>query len=62
MLHNEELQNLHSSPSIIKMMKSKRMRLAGHVARMGRKGIPIGYWWQSQKERTTRKTWTYVGG
>jgi hypothetical protein len=35
-LHNEELHNLYSSPSIIKMMKSRRMRWAGHVARMGR--------------------------
>jgi hypothetical protein len=34
-LHNEELHNLYSSPSIIRMIKSKRMRLSGHVARMG---------------------------
>jgi hypothetical protein len=27
------------------------MRWAGHVARMGRRGIHIGYWWESQKER-----------
>jgi hypothetical protein len=33
-LHNEELHNLYSSPSIIRMIKSRRMRLAGHVARM----------------------------
>jgi hypothetical protein len=31
-LHNEELHNLYSSPSIIRMIKSKRMRWAGHVA------------------------------
>jgi hypothetical protein len=31
-LHNEELHNLYSSPSIIRIMKSTRMRLAGHVA------------------------------
>jgi hypothetical protein len=37
-LHNEELHNLHSSPSIIRMIKSRRMRWAGHVARMGRGG------------------------
>jgi hypothetical protein len=36
-LHNEELRNLYSSPSIIRMMKSRRMRWAGHVARMGEK-------------------------
>jgi hypothetical protein len=34
-LYNEELHNLHSSPIIIRMIKSKRMRWAGHVARMG---------------------------
>jgi hypothetical protein len=30
-LHNEELHNLYSSPSIIRIIKSRRMRLAGHV-------------------------------
>jgi hypothetical protein len=34
-LHNEELYNLYSSPSIIKVMKSRRMRWAGHVERLG---------------------------
>jgi hypothetical protein len=34
-LHNEELHNLYSSPNIIRMIKSGRMRWAGHVARMG---------------------------
>jgi hypothetical protein len=33
-LHNEELHNMYSSPSIIRMIKSRRMRWAGHVARM----------------------------
>jgi hypothetical protein len=33
-LHNEELHNLYSSPSIIRMIKSRRMRWAGHVTRM----------------------------
>jgi hypothetical protein len=34
-LHNEELHNLYSSPDIIRQVKSRRMRLAGHVERMG---------------------------
>jgi hypothetical protein len=37
-LHNEELHNLYSSPSIIRMIKSRRMRWAGHVAR----------WWEKR--------------
>jgi hypothetical protein len=48
-LHNEELHNLYSSPNIIRMIKSRRIR--GHVARMGRRGTHIGYWWERQKER-----------
>jgi hypothetical protein len=36
-LHNEELHGMYSSPSIIKMMKSKRMRWKGHAARMREK-------------------------
>jgi hypothetical protein len=36
-LHNEELRDLCSSPSIIRIIKSRRMRWAGHVERMGEK-------------------------
>jgi hypothetical protein len=36
-LHNEELHNLYFSPSIIRIIKSMRMKWAGHVARMGEK-------------------------
>jgi hypothetical protein len=50
-LHNEELSDLHSSPSIIRIIKSRRMRWACHVARMGVRGTRIEYWWESQKER-----------
>jgi hypothetical protein len=55
-LHNEELHNLYSWPSIIRMIKPRRMRWAGHVARMGRRGMNMEYWWKIQKEKTTRKT------
>jgi len=34
-LHNEELNDLHCSPNIVRVIQSKRMRWAGHVARMG---------------------------
>jgi len=36
-LHNEELNDLYSSPNIVRLIKSRRMRWAGHVARMGEK-------------------------
>jgi hypothetical protein len=36
-LHNGELQNLYCSPSIIRMIKSRRMRWEGNVARIGEK-------------------------
>jgi hypothetical protein len=36
-LHNEDLHNLYSSPSIGRIIKSRRMRWAGHVAQMGAK-------------------------
>jgi hypothetical protein len=51
-LHNEELHNVYSSPNTITMIKSRRMRWEGHVARMGRRRrMHIGYWWEGQKER-----------
>jgi hypothetical protein len=34
-LHNDELHNLYSSPNIVRVIKSRRMRWEGHVARMG---------------------------
>ena len=36
-LHNEELNDLYSSPNIVPVIKSRRMRWAGHLARMGEK-------------------------
>jgi hypothetical protein len=50
-LYNEERHNLYSSPSIIRIIKSRRMRWAGHVARMGEKRNVHG-------KETTRKTKT----
>jgi hypothetical protein len=40
-----------SSPSIIRMIRSRKMRWAGHVAEWGRRGTHIGYWWEIQKGR-----------
>jgi hypothetical protein len=50
-VHNEELHNLYFSPGIIRMIRSRRMRWAGHVAGKGRRRMHIRYWWGSQKER-----------
>jgi hypothetical protein len=38
------------------------MRWTGHVTRIGRRGMYIGYWWESQKGEYYRKTKTYVDG
>jgi hypothetical protein len=50
-LHNEELHDLYSLPSIIRIMKSRRMRLAGNVARMGESRNAYSCWWERQRER-----------
>jgi hypothetical protein len=50
-LHNEELHTLYSSPNTIRMIKSRRMRWAGRVAQVGRRGMHIEYWWENQNER-----------
>jgi hypothetical protein len=50
-LHNEELRDLYSSPSIIGIIKPRRMRWADHVARMWEKRNCIDYCWESQRER-----------
>jgi hypothetical protein len=33
------------------MIKSRKMRWVGHVALMGRRGMHVGYWWESEKEK-----------
>ena len=38
-LHNEELNDLYCLPNIVRVIKSRRMRWAGHVARMGKRGL-----------------------
>jgi hypothetical protein len=42
-LHNEELNHLYSSPTIIRVIKLRRMKLAGHAARMGKAEACIGF-------------------
>jgi len=50
-LHNEERNDLYSSPNIVRVIKSRRMRWAGHVARMGEEWGCIGSWWGNRMER-----------
>ena len=50
-LHNEELSDLYSSPNIVRVIKSRRMRWAGHVARIGMRGGRIRSWWGNRRER-----------
>jgi hypothetical protein len=49
-LHNEELNALYSSPNIIRVIKSRRMRWAGHVARMGERRGAYRVWWGDLRE------------
>jgi hypothetical protein len=42
---------IYSSPNILRVIKSIRMRLAGHVARMGRREACIGFCWGNQRKR-----------
>jgi len=50
-LHNEELNDLYSSPNIVRVIKSRRMRWAGHVARMGRGEAYTGFGWGNLRVR-----------
>ena len=49
-LHNEELNDLFSSPNIVRVIKSRRMRWAEHVARMSEERGCIGSWWGNRRE------------
>jgi hypothetical protein len=50
-IHNEDLCDLYSLPNIIRIIKLRRMRWAGHVARMGEKRNAYSHWWERQRER-----------
>jgi len=50
-LRNEELYDLYTSPNIVRVIKSRRMRWAGHVARMGEESGCVVSWWGSRRER-----------
>jgi hypothetical protein len=50
-LHNEELHNLYSSPSIIRMIKVKEDEIDMACSTHGRPGMRIGFWRESQNKR-----------
>jgi hypothetical protein len=60
-LHNDELHSLYSSPNIVRVIKSRRMRWAGHVARMGEGrgvyGVLIGSPEGKRPLRRPRRRW-----
>ena len=49
-MNNEELNDLYSSPNIVRVIKSRRMRWAGHVARIGEERGCIGSCWGNRRE------------
>jgi hypothetical protein len=59
-LHNEELHDMYSSPNTIRIIKARRMRWVGHVARMARRGSRTGG--KVRGKDATRKTKTWVVG
>jgi len=50
-LHNEELNDLYYSPNIVRVINSRRMRWAGHVARMGERRGAYRFRWGILRER-----------
>ena len=50
-LHNEELNDLSSSPNIIRVIKSRKMRWAVNLARVGRGEVYTRFWWGNLRER-----------
>jgi hypothetical protein len=60
-LHNDELHNLYSSPNVVRVIKSRRMRWAEHVAHMGRGEVFTGFWLGGPKVRDHWKDLGIVG-
>ena len=54
-LHNEDVSDPYSSLNIVRVIKSRKIRWAGHVARMGRAEVYTGFWWGHLGERPLRR-------
>jgi hypothetical protein len=50
-VHDEELSDLYSPPNVVRVIKSRRIRWAGHLAYMGRGEVYARFWWGNLKER-----------
>jgi hypothetical protein len=59
-LHNEELLDLYPLPRIIRVITSRRVRLVGHAARMGRGEVHAEFWWGNRLEDLGRITLKWV--
>jgi hypothetical protein len=55
-LHNEELNDVYFSPNAVRMIKSRRMRWEGHVARVREWKDYTGFWWGNLREKATWET------
>jgi hypothetical protein len=53
--HNEELLDLYRSSNVVSIVKLSRLRWAGHVARMGRRGMHTEFWYEILLENTHLK-------
>jgi hypothetical protein len=50
-LYNENINDLYCYPNVIRVIKSRRMRWVGHVARMGKREVHKGFWWGNMSEK-----------
>jgi hypothetical protein len=49
-LHNMELNDFYPSPNIVRVIKSRKMKWAVHVVRMGGVEVYTGFWWRNLRE------------
>jgi hypothetical protein len=61
LLHNEEPYNRYSSPNTVQVIKSRRIRWAGHVAHTGDRTKHTGFFGQTRWKETIWKTWEWRG-
>jgi len=59
-MHGDEVRDLHSSPKIIRVVKSRGMRLAGHVARIAGGELYAVFWWGNLREREEWIMWLSI--